>query len=139
MNPGKASLSVKLPSNRSFGALFTSIALGMGIYGRYKGWHEATTMALFAMGFLLLLATVFLPAILTPFNKAWYWLGQLLGKVFNPIVMGILFFLLVTPIAAIGRLFGRDELRLKKQRHPHSYWIDRVPPGPEPDSFKHPF
>lgn len=139
MTSGNNLLPEKLPSNRSFGALFTLVAIGMGFYGQYKGWHGSTAIALFAFGFLFLLATIFLPSVLAPFNKAWFRLGQLLGKIFNPLMLGILFFLLVTPIAVIGRKFGRDELNLKKRQNLHSHWIDRVPPGPEPDSFKRQF
>jgi hypothetical protein len=72
---------------------------------------------------------------LTPLNWLWYELGMLLGKIVNPIVLGFIFFVLITPVSIVTRLFGRDELRIKK-RHVESYWIDRSPPGPPLDSFK---
>ena len=61
-----------------------------------------------------------------------------MGKVVSPLVLGVIFFLLISPVALIGRLFGRDELRLKKANS-NSYWIDRVPPGPAGDTFKNQF
>jgi hypothetical protein len=62
-------------------------------------------------------------------------LGLLLGKVVSPIVLALLFFLLITTISLITRLFGRDELKMKK-RSVDSYWMNRSPPGPSSDSFK---
>lgn len=70
-----------------------------------------------------------------PINRAWYQLGVLLGRIVNPVVLGLLFFLLITPVAILGRMFGRDPLRLKR-RNIESYWIERSPVGPSPDSFK---
>ena len=61
-----------------------------------------------------------------------------MGKVVSPIVLGLIFFGMLTPVGIIGRLLGRDELRLKKAPVT-SYWIDRDPPGPAPDSFKNQF
>jgi hypothetical protein len=62
-------------------------------------------------------------------------LGILLGRIFSPFVLGVIFFVLLTPISILTRLFGRDELKLKK-RSLESYWVDRSPPGPPLDSFK---
>jgi len=76
--------------------------------------------------------------LLTPLNKAWMKLGDLLGKVISPIVLGIIFFVLLAPVALVTRLLGRDELRLKMSNS-SSYWIDRTPPGPAGDSFKNQF
>ena len=78
------------------------------------------------------------PGILSPFNKAWYRLGLLMGKVVSPIVLGILFFIVISPVAIVTRLFGRDILLLRK-RNVNSYWIERNPPGPQPESFKEQF
>jgi hypothetical protein len=65
-------------------------------------------------------------------------LGELMGKIVSPFVLGVIFFALITPIGFFGRLFGRDELRLKGSKA-SSYWIDRVPPGPSSDSYKNQF
>ena len=82
--------------------------------------------------------TFFAPVFLTPFNKAWYQLGLFLGKVVSPIVLGVIFFIVITPVAIVMKLAGRDALKLRKQNI-SSYWIDRKPPGPEPESFKEQF
>jgi len=127
-----------LPSERSFGFLFTAVFAGLGGYGFYKGWNHTAYVIWFSASIVVSLITIFAPRILVPFNWAWFQLGQLLGKIVNPIVLGIIFFGFLTPIAFVGRLFGRDELRLK-WRPVDSYWIDRVPPGPVSNSFKNQF
>jgi hypothetical protein len=70
-----------------------------------------------------------------PLNKLWFGLGILLGKIISPIVLGIMFFILITPVALATRAFGRDELKLKK-RNLNTYWVSRNPAGPAKDSFK---
>jgi hypothetical protein len=77
------------------------------------------------------------PRILAPLNKAWFYLGKWLGKITSPIVMGIVFFAIVTPVSVLTRLFGRDELRLKR-RATNSYWTDRPSPIEAAQSFKNP-
>ena len=57
-------------------------------------------------------------------NFAWYKFGILLGKIVNPLVMGILFYLMISPVAILSRLFGRDELKIKESKK-NSYWIDK--------------
>jgi len=88
-----------------------------------------------AVSVLLIPISFFIPVILRPFNWVWYWLGQIMGKIVNPIVLGIIFFLLLTPVGVMGRLFGRDTLKLKR-RQVDSYWIERDPIGPAPETFK---
>lgn len=87
------------------------------------------------------LITLFCPILLSPLNKAWMLLGHLLGKIISPIVLGVIFFLIITPVAFVGRLMGRDELRLKRQalRSQPTYWIDRKSPSPKGDSFHNQF
>jgi hypothetical protein len=129
-----------LPSERSFGLLFASVCGGLAVYGYFLGgWDRLFVFALaicaVAFGFL---AFVF-SKVLRPLNWLWYQLGQLLGKVVSPIVLGSIFFLLLTPVSLVTRMFGRDELRLTKSKGQQSYWIERSPPGPEPTSFKNQF
>jgi len=76
--------------------------------------------------------------LLTPLNRIWQDFGVLAGKAFNPIVLGIMYFLIITPIALITRIFGRDQLRLIKISS-ESYWITRSPPVPSSNSFKNQF
>lgn len=132
------SQTTKLPTERAFGFLFATVFAGLGIYGYYKGWDSVAIFATLASSVVLMLTTFFAPKALAPFNRAWFHLGQLLGKIVSPIVLGIIFFGLLTPIALVSRLFGRDELKLKP-RTVASYWMERTPPGPAPDSFKNQF
>jgi len=76
--------------------------------------------------------------LLTPLNKAWFLLGHALGKVVNPIILGIIFFGLLTPIALIARLFGRDELKLRRSDS-KTYWIKPTDTNTDSESFKNQF
>jgi len=127
-----------LPSERTFGFVFTGIFL---IVAGYLWYHDSQPVAIQA--FLVLAVAffafaLFMPIVLRPLNKAWYQLGLLMGRVVSPIVLGILFFILITPIAFVMRLAGRDPLKLRKQAV-QSYWVERDPPGPASTSFKDQF
>jgi hypothetical protein len=127
-----------LPSERTFGFVFTGIFL---ILAGSIWYHHGKPVALrvcLVLAVLFLAFTIFMPIALRPLNKAWYKLGLLMGRVVSPIVLGILFFILITPIAFFMRMAGRDPLRLRKQ-NVQSYWIERTPPGPESASFKDQF
>jgi len=125
----------ELPSDRKFGLLFVIVFLILAGYGYLSDWTTQSIGLCIAISFILALITTIAPKILAPLNKAWLKLGLLLGKIVNPIVLGIIFFGLLTPVAIVTKLFGRDELRLKLQNL-DSYWIERDPPGPASDSYK---
>jgi hypothetical protein len=127
-----------LPSNRTFGLFFAGIFAILGTYGLWGSWSIQLVKAFFAISVLLLVVTFLAPKLLTPFNKFWYQLGLLLGKIVSPIVLGFIFFIIITPVAIVTKLAGRDALKLRKQ-NVDSYWVDRSPPGPEPESFKEQF
>jgi hypothetical protein len=127
-----------LPSERTFGFVFTGI---FSIFTGYLWYHHGKPLAIqafFVLAVAFLVAALFMPIVLRPLNKAWYQLGLLMGRVVSPIVLGILFFILITPIAILMRMAGRDPLKLRKQ-DVQSHWIDRAPPGPASDSFKDQF
>lgn len=128
----------ELPSVRSFGVLFTAVFAVLAVYGYIKGWGQGAWISLTALGVLTALTTLLFPGLLAPFNRGWFLLGNLLGKIVSPIVLGLIFFLILSPVGFVTRIFGRDALRLKRQGV-SSYWIDRTPPGPAPDSFKNQF
>lgn len=86
----------------------------------------------------LFFALVF-PKALAPLNWVWTRFGQLLHKLVSPIILGLLFFVVFTPIGILMRLFGADPLRLRFDAKAESYWIERRPPGPAPDSLKDQF
>jgi len=113
----------ELPSNRKFGTFFSVIFLIACIYFWYGGSvMEASIFA--ALSVLFIMISVFKANLLLPLNKLWMRFGLLLGKIVSPLVLGIIFFLLFTPIAVIMRLSWRDELRLRFKRK-DSYWITR--------------
>jgi hypothetical protein len=128
----------KLPSERIFGIVFVGIFLILAGYGWYKQFSNTWINVFLVLAFVFLLCTLIAPKLLRPLNKAWYKLGLFLGRFVSPIVLGILFFIVITPVAVVTRLAGRDTLRLRKQST-DSYWIDRKPPGPDPESFKQQF
>ena len=131
------STSPQLPSNQKFGWLFTLV---FSIAAVYALWNGANTWAVTFVGLAALFALFarVAPAALAPLNRLWFGLGILLGKIVSPVVLGVIFFLVITPVSLVTRLFGRDALLLKK-REVNSYWIDRTPPGPAPESFKNQF
>jgi hypothetical protein len=118
--------------------MFAIIAAGAGLYGFFKGWGSETISALIGACLILIMVSVWVPKVLAPFNRAWFHLGQGLGKVVSPIVLSIIFYGLLTPVALICRALGRDELKIK-HRSVSSFWIERDPPGPARDSFKNQF
>jgi hypothetical protein len=78
-------------------------------------------------------------AALAPLNKLWVKLGLLLNAIVSPIALGLLFYLTVTPVALLMRVLRKDPLRLHRDPDARSYWIDRIPPKPAPDSMKNQF
>ena len=128
----------KLPSERSFGILFTIVFLGLATYWTYRGRSGGLILTAAVAGAILAVVTMSAPKLLAPLNRAWFRLGQILGKVVSPIVLGIIYFGVLTPVAVIARMLGRDELKLKRRNVP-SYWVERNPPGPVGDTFKNQF
>ena len=112
-----------LPSNRKFGVVFSIFFILVAIYFFYKNRFFLTTFFVFS-SFVFCILTLFFTSYLSPLNFAWYKFGILLGKIVNPLVMGILFYLMISPVAILSRLFGRDELKIKESKK-NSYWIDK--------------
>ena len=128
---------VKGSSDRSFGITFAVVALIVAGVSFWRGgplWPYALAAAAIFGG--LALAA---PAVLGPLNKLWLKFGLLLHHIINPVVMGLLFFGVITPMALIVRLLGKDLLRLRFDAQAKSYWIPREPPGPAPDTMRHQF
>jgi hypothetical protein len=124
-------------SNRSFGYVFTVVFLVIALLPLYAGepfreWSLGCAVVIF----LISLAR---PSMLSPFNKLWGRLGHLMGRIVNPVVLGIMFYGIISPTGLIMRLAGKDPLRLQIDPSTKSYWIPRVPPGPAPDTMKNQF
>ncbi len=124
-----------LPSDRSLGALFTAVFALLTAMRWYRNGLTPLVWALAVAALIFALLALFRPASLRPLNWAWMRLADLLGKIVSPLVLGAIFFVLITPYALIARLGGRDPLRLKR-RQVSSYWLERDPPGPTPDSLR---
>ena len=127
---------IELPSNRKFGFFFTFVFVVVAAYFFYSTkvmWAYAFTL----VSLIFLVITLVKSHALLPLNKLWMRFGLLLGMIVSPIVLGIIFFGLFTPIAILMRLSGRDELRLKLNKK-SSHWIPRREPILS-ESFNHQF
>jgi hypothetical protein len=129
--------TVKGSSDRAFGFVFTVLFVIIGLLPLF-GSGDVRIWSLGLAAVILAIALI-RPALLAPFNRAWMKFGMLLHKITNPIIMGLIFFLAVTPTALILRARGKDPLRRKFDPAAQTYWIERDPPGPEPDSMKQQF
>ena len=116
---------VKISSNRSFGIVFFIVFLLIALYPLINSEDIRTWSFITSIIFLIL--GLINSKILTPFNKLWLKLGIFLGKIISPIIMVIIFFLVVTPIALIMRILGKDVLNLK-YNNSKSYWIEKNGP-----------
>ena len=113
---------IKLSSNRSFGLVFFIVFLIIALYPLTN--QEDTRIWSLLVSFIFLTLGLLNSRLLLPLNKLWFKFGIFLGNLISPIVMGIIFFLVVTPTALIMRLLGKDVLNLKKNNK-NSYWIDK--------------
>ncbi|MGE3935792.1 MAG: SxtJ family membrane protein [Rhodospirillaceae bacterium] len=130
--------AVRGSSDRGFGIVMAAFFAVVGVWpvlfgGGFRPWSLALAAAFAA-------AAAVRPSVLAPLNWLWTRLGLLLHRVMNPIIMGLIFYVAVTPTALVMRgLLRRDLLRLKFDRAAATYWIDRQPPGPPPDTMKNQF
>ena len=112
---------IKISSNRSFGIVFFMVFLLLAFYpltynGETRVWSLIISLIFLILGLLN-------SKILAPLNKLWFKFGIFLGKIISPLIMGIIFFLVVTPIGLIMRIFKKDILNLKYNKN-LSYWIE---------------
>ena len=128
----------KNSSNLKFGALLSTLAVLFSIYCASKGASETKIYGWLVVGVVIGFIAFAAPDRLAPLNKAWIMLGDVMGKLVRPLVLGGIFFVIITPVGLIARLIGRDELRLKRMNC-KSYWIERSPRGPSGESFKNQF
>ena len=128
---------LQLPTNKKFGFFFAAVFLVATTYFYINNASSSVVSTLGVVGLSFLVATLVNPDVLLPLNRLWMRFGLLLGMIISPIVMGIIFFGLFTPMSLTMRLFRRDELRLRF-RNKKTHWILRdFPDGDElSDSFK---
>jgi len=128
---------VKAGSDRGFGFVFAgffALVSGLSWWRGHTGWHWPLPLAA-----VFLAVALVHPRLLAPLNKLWLKFGLLIYKVMNPLILGLLFFVTIAPIGIVMRLFGKDFLRLRLDREAKSYWIERAPPGPPPQSMRNQF
>ena len=102
---------IKIGSNRSFGIVFFVVFLLIAIYPLIN--HESIRYWSLSVSFIFLFLGILNSKILSPFNKLWFKFGVLLSKIISPLIMGIIFFFVVTPIAFLMKIFKKDLLNLK--------------------------
>lgn len=112
--------NIKLPSNKKFGYFFSTIFLIAATYFFYIK-SQTIGYVLIVIGLLFLVITLTNAGLLLPLNQLWMRFGLLLGKIINPIIMGIIFFGLFVPYGLVIRLIGRDELNLNQAKN-KNYW-----------------
>ncbi|WP_443640315.1 SxtJ family membrane protein [Candidatus Njordibacter sp. Uisw_039] len=127
-----------LPSDRSFGFFVSTIMACASVYFLIKHPGAAVQYVFIFSSILVLFIALVFPQRLHSLNRVWFSIGEILGKIVSPIVLSVIYFGLITPIALSTRLSGRDELRLKK-RVTSTYWVERGPGEPSPDSFNNQF
>jgi hypothetical protein len=125
------------PSNRKLGLTFAVVFLVIGLLpvlwgGRLRVWSISVGIAFATVAFVV-------PRVLGPLNRLWMRLGLLLHRVVSPIVLGIMFFLVITPMGLVMRTLRKDPLRLRFEPQTGSYWIPRQPPGPQPKDLPEQF
>ena len=116
---------IKISSNRSFGVVFFIVFLLIALYpllnnNEFRLWSLIISVIFLILGILN-------SKILSPLNKIWFKFGLLLGKIISPIIMGVIFFSVVTPIGFIMKLLGKDLINLKFNNQ-KSYWIEKSGP-----------
>ena len=119
-----------MPSDRKFGWTFAAVFFLIGAV--YYPW-------LIALAGVLAIVTLTRAEWLSPAKHAWMKLGELLNRIVSPVVMGVIFFGVFTPVAFVMRLAGRDALSMRLDKTLPTYWVRRDPPGPADDSFKEPY
>jgi hypothetical protein len=124
-------------SDRALGVVF-AVVLTIGAVwpllrgNQIRGWC-------LAVGAIFLALALLRPRTLAPVNKLWLMLGLALHACISPVVMALLYYTTVTPVGLLLRLLGKDVLRLRIDRASPTYWIERQPPGPAPDTMRRQF
>ena len=113
----------KLPSNRNFGIVFFIVFLIIGLWplladNEIRHWFIFVSLIFLFLGLIN-------SKLLNPLNRIWFNFGIILGKIISPIIMGIIFYLVVTPTGLIMRFLRKDILRLKFDKKSRSYWIEK--------------
>ena len=127
-------------SDRAFGCTVGSILMLIGATkALVSGAISAVVCLIFVSGALLLLLGIAAPSRLSTLNRVWLKVGTVIAKVVNPVILALLFFLVVTPMAFFMRIAGKRPLRLAADRTATTYWIEREPPAGEASTMRRQF
>ena len=130
-------VEIRLPTERSFAWVWTVVLTGVGLWPLWRGgsvrWWALSAAA------VMLLAGYALPSLLRWPNKLWFHLGMLLARITTPVVTAVLFYAVFFPMGMLVRLFRPDPLGRRWNADAKSYWIQRTPPGPPPDTMTNQF
>ena len=124
-------------SNRSFGFTFAIVFTIVAFWPLVRGRSVRVWALIAAAAFLL--AALALPRVLAPLSQLWLKFGLFLHACISPMIMGLVFYTTVTPIGLVRRLLGQDPLGLRFDSGAVTYWIERHPPGPAPDTMPRQF
>jgi hypothetical protein len=128
---------VRTSSDRTFGLVVAAFFVALALVPMLL--HRAPRIWALPIAAAFLLVAIIRPVLLAPLNKLWARLGLLLNRITNPVIMVILFYGAVTPIAFLMRIAGKDQLGLEWKPEARSYWVPRTPPGPLPESMRDQF
>ena len=117
--------NIKISSNRSFGVVFFIVFSIIAFYPLIN--YENIRVWSFIISLIFLILGLLNSKLLTPLNKLWFKFGIFLGKIVSPTIMGIIFFMVVTPIGLIMKLLKKDLLNIKFNKN-SSYWIEKTEP-----------
>ena len=118
--------NIKISSNRNFGLVFFFIFLVVSIWPLTHNESPRIWSAIISLAFLILVLTR--SKLLTPLNRLWAKFGIILGAIIAPIVMGVVFFLVVTPTGLVMKIIGKDLLSIKYDKKKETYWVKRDKP-----------
>jgi hypothetical protein len=134
---GGAHQEIETSSDRSFGLVFAAVFAILAGYSVWNGgaWWPASL----AVSAAFLILALMRSRLLTPLNWLWTKFGLLLGAIMAPIVMGIIYFAVITPMGLVARLIGKDFLRLRRDSGAATYWLPRPDQKPEAERFRDQF
>lgn len=127
---------IKIGTDRAFGLVF---ALFFGVLYAWQLWHGMSKHWLLGCALFFVLSALIWPVLLHPLNRLWFKLGLLLHAVTTPLILGIIFFVIVSPTGILMRVIGKRPLHLSKDSGVSTYWVTRPPHEPTDESFRNQF
>ncbi len=124
-------------SDRMFGLLFAAIFAGLALWPLVH--EEKIRFWVLAVGGIFMVLALAWPRALSRMNREWMRFGLLLNRIVSPVAIGVVYYLTLVPTGIAMRAFGKKPLRLGFDRVTASYWIQREPPGPDPQTMKDQF